>query len=112
MDKQLYIALLKENFDYLDFWEKHMETLGYPRNKRNQIPDEWPPNDVEKSKALDVFAHGLLKYGIDLGSYQADANLFRMGFTILDPRHKESPSEEVADILVHREPAVTQVLSN
>jgi hypothetical protein len=113
MDKQLFITCLKENFEYLDFWEKHMETLGrYSKDRGEQSPNEWPTNIVEKNKALDAFANGLLKFGVDIGTYQADADLFRMGFTILDPRHKEPPSKKIADILVPIEPAVMQVLSD
>ena len=112
MDKKLYIACLKENFQFLDFWERHMEALGYSKDKEEQSPDEWPTKIVEKNKALDALAKGLLKFGIDIGTYQADANLFRMGFTILDPRYKEPPSKKVADILVPIEPAVLQVLTD
>jgi hypothetical protein len=126
MDKQLYIALLKENFDYLDFWEDNrtkalraMVTLVqcarnegkmFPAGRLlpfHQKPTDWPDNIAAADKTLKSFSSALSKFGITYG--HTEETMGWLGLKLLDPKNKDLTPEWAACLFVHREPAILQV---
>jgi hypothetical protein len=130
MDKQLFIACLKENFEYLDFWEKNrtpalkaMVTLvQYARNKGKQFPAErllpyytlkrvdWPKNIVGADNTLSSFSANLSKFGISF-HYNSEFDGW-LGLQLLDPKYKEIVPERISHFLVYSEPAIIQLTKN
>jgi hypothetical protein len=127
MDKQLFIACLKENFKYLDFWEenrtkalKAMVTLiqcarnegrMFPAGRLlpyHQKPTDWPDNIAAADKALKSFSSALSKFGITF--YHTDETIGLLGLNLLDPKNKDLTPEWAARLFVYREPAILQVL--
>ena len=94
MDKQLFIVCLKENFEFLDFWEKH----GLPTKKALQNQN-W--------RSIDVFESEILKFGIMMdrmpGRWEA-------GLSILDPG-TPIKKDTAMPFLFQEIPAVLQVFS-
>ncbi len=127
MDEALYLTCLKENFEYLDFWEKYREPalkamvtlVQYARNEGKKFPAEkllphytlqradWPKNIVAADTTLSSFSATLSKFGISF-HYNCEF-MGRLGLQVLDPRYKELVPERISHILVYSKPIIIQL---
>ena len=114
MDKKLYIACLKENFEFLDFWEKQ----GPPAREAVKIvdhyystggspdPGTWGKNVLMAMDDMQAFINGAHRFGIGTGHY----NFWRHGLNSLDPANKEPLPDHLSLVFLEaRDPAIFQV---
>jgi hypothetical protein len=89
MNKQLYIACLKENFEFLDYWEKHGQAA---REAWAKIQKHYSEDKTQEQKfdliacELDMVEEKLNRFGLRTYAGQWDDCL-----DILDPAKKELP---------------------
>ncbi|MCF8077151.1 MAG: hypothetical protein K9K63_06080 [Desulfotignum sp.] len=97
MNKRLYIACLKENFGFLDFWEKHGQAA---RDAWVKIQKYYADNNAKDQKfdmiayELDTVEETLNRFGLRTYAGQWDDCL-----DILDPATKELPDRLPFDFL-------------
>jgi hypothetical protein len=101
MDK-LAIACLKENFEFLDFWEKHGQAARealkvysrYQDNGGDPDPGQWPPETWKAVEALTLFSSGLYAFGWSIpgrpGGWESCLNALDPGQEIPDKTPMDS----------------------